>query len=72
MASKDDEETPCMEGVTEFNFLGADEVTDKKFSYGEHKGRTFSEVAKGYPKYSRKFDGTRKESQHISKSILNG
>eukprot|EP00973_Karenia_brevis_P053180 7393029-Karenia_brevis.AAC.1 len=61
MASKDDEETPCMEGVTEFHFVGTDEVTDKKFRYGEHKSKMFSEVAKGYPKYSRKFDGTEKE-----------
>eukprot|EP00973_Karenia_brevis_P025047 3453361-Karenia_brevis.AAC.1 len=29
-------------------------------AYGEHKGKLFSEVAKKYPKYSRKFDGARK------------
>eukprot|EP00973_Karenia_brevis_P052752 7331048-Karenia_brevis.AAC.1 len=54
MASKDEEETPCMEGVTEFHFIGADEGTkDKRFSFGEHKGKLFSEVAKEFPKYSR-------------------
>eukprot|EP00973_Karenia_brevis_P014005 1901728-Karenia_brevis.AAC.1 len=50
-----------MEGVTEFHFIGSDEIRDKKFSFGEHKGKLFSEVAGEFPKYSRKFDGTKKE-----------
>eukprot|EP00973_Karenia_brevis_P042732 5914146-Karenia_brevis.AAC.1 len=56
-----EEETPCMEGVTEFHFIGADEIRDKKFSYGEHKGKMLSEVAREVPGYSRKFDGARSE-----------
>eukprot|EP00973_Karenia_brevis_P024468 3375241-Karenia_brevis.AAC.1 len=33
MASKDEEETPCMEGVTEFHFIGADEVVIQQLSF---------------------------------------
>eukprot|EP00973_Karenia_brevis_P073360 10191092-Karenia_brevis.AAC.1 len=54
-----DAETSGESDSTEFHVIG-DEVSDQTFSYGEHKGKSFSEVAKKYPKYSRKFDGARK------------
>eukprot|EP00973_Karenia_brevis_P030276 4173862-Karenia_brevis.AAC.1 len=50
-----------MDGVTEFHFIGTDEIRDEKFSFGEHKRKMFSEVARDFPGYSRKFDGTKAE-----------
>eukprot|EP00973_Karenia_brevis_P002573 352308-Karenia_brevis.AAC.1 len=44
MASRDEEETACMDGVTEFHFTGTDDApVDKKLKFGEHRGKMFSE-----------------------------